>query len=714
MRNLSDAGARARSSGTLPASGPRRHAGRRGPDFLRGVLPVLAGLFAILAATAGPVAVAVAQATPEAASTPSPVATPAAVATPVPQTGAGPKGTLARGFGGTTVTPAEQELADKYAPVAMLKKQLKPCDPSGEQYLPIAVDVSLNDPEVKLRRDAGKGEAEDPVIMTGPSAQDLVDSDEHYYLDLPGNSLDPGCTYEKWSDERIAELGLVPSTYARVVREEGRPGQLALQYFFYWVYNDFLDDHESDWEMVQLTFDADTPEEALTRDPVTITFAQHERGENATWDEAKAQFDGTHIVTYPASGSHADYFSSEVWLGWGEHGAGFGCDRSDPDSVATPLKAIVVPTEIDPDGPFAWALFQGRWGERQSWVLDGPKSPNITDRWTRPISWTDDLRAKSLPIPNAKVVGLGPSAFFCTVSGLGGDLLKLFPGHPRPVEAGVIVALLAAFVISFITWRHLMRAVGLFFRDIPAFAVSCVLLIPVAALAAVVQEALTRWSISSDLLNEVTRSHGVVGWGISFVFHVMVQALVAPGIIIATRRVLAGQSKGLLDPLRESVPFMPAIVGAALVNTAILTLISLTVIGIPVAIYLATQWLYSPQAIVFDGASWLRARTVARDTIKGQWLSTLGVAVLVTYAVAVPGPLVGILLVLAGVSIPVAGIVSSAIFIVFYPITIITATLYYFDRRAQKGIAPEPAPASTPTTPSPSLTTPMAPAAPSA
>ncbi|MGN6485011.1 MAG: hypothetical protein ACTHMX_11475, partial [Thermomicrobiales bacterium] len=595
-----------------------------------------------------------------------------------------------------------------------LKKQLKPCDPSGEQYLPIAVDVSLNYPEVKLRRDAGEGEAEDPVIMTGPSAQDLVDSNEHYYLDLPGDSLDPGCTYETWSRERIAELGLEPSTYARVVREEGRPGQLALQYFFYWVYNDFLDDHESDWEMVQLTFDADTPEEALTQDPVMITFAQHERGENATWNEAKAQFDGTHIVTYPASGSHADYFSSEVWLGWGEHGAGFGCDRSDPDSVATPLKAIVVPTEIDPEGPFAWALFQGRWGERQSWVLDGPKSPNVTDRWTRPISWTDDLRAKSLPIPNAKVVGLGPSAFFCTVSGVGGDILKIFPGHPRLVEAGVIVALLAAFVISFITWRHLMRAVGLFFRNIPAFLVSCLLLIPVAALAAVVQEALTRWSISSDLLNEVTRSHGIVGWGISFVFHVLVQALVAPGIIIATRRVLAGQSKGVLDPLRESVPFMPAIVGAALLNALILTVISLTVIGIPLAVYLATQWLYSPQAIIFDGASWTRARTVARDTIKGRWLSTLGVAVLVTYAVAVPGPLIGILLVLAGISIPVAGIVSSAIFIVFYPITIITATLYYFDRRAEKGIAPEPAPASTATAPPAPLPAPVAPAAPPA
>ncbi|MGN6484099.1 MAG: hypothetical protein ACTHMX_06825, partial [Thermomicrobiales bacterium] len=170
MRNPSGAIARSRSSGASSARGQHRPADVPWPGLLRGLLPVLVGLIAILAATGGPVAVAVAQGTPDVveSATPSPAASPAAngVATPIPQTGAGRKGTLARGFGGTSVTPAEQELADKYAPVAMLKKQLKPCDPSGEQYLPIAVDVSLNYPEVKLRRDAGEGEAEDPVIMT--------------------------------------------------------------------------------------------------------------------------------------------------------------------------------------------------------------------------------------------------------------------------------------------------------------------------------------------------------------------------------------------------------------------------------------------------------------------------------------------------------------------------------------------------------------------
>ena len=34
------------------------------------------------------------------------------------------------------------------------------------------------------------------------------------------------------------------------------PGKLAVQYWFYYTFNDFTDKHESDWEMAQVDFDA--------------------------------------------------------------------------------------------------------------------------------------------------------------------------------------------------------------------------------------------------------------------------------------------------------------------------------------------------------------------------------------------------------------------------------------------------------------------------
>jgi hypothetical protein len=72
-----------------------------------------------------------------------------------------------------------------------------------------------------------------------------------YHLDFPGNALTPGCTYDRWSHRLNGSLK--PVTYARVVSDPSHPGKLALQYWFFYVFND---KHEGDWEMIQLDFNA--------------------------------------------------------------------------------------------------------------------------------------------------------------------------------------------------------------------------------------------------------------------------------------------------------------------------------------------------------------------------------------------------------------------------------------------------------------------------
>ena len=46
--------------------------------------------------------------------------------------------------------------------------------------------------------------------------------------------------------------------YAHVATDPAHPGKLALQYWFFYVYNDWNNLHEGDWEMIQLDFDAAT------------------------------------------------------------------------------------------------------------------------------------------------------------------------------------------------------------------------------------------------------------------------------------------------------------------------------------------------------------------------------------------------------------------------------------------------------------------------
>ena len=68
--------------------------------------------------------------------------------------------------------------------------------------------------------------------------------------------------------------------YARVVTDPAYPGRLALQYWFFYVFNDFNDKHEGDWEMIQLDFDAADGAGAHPT-PVEVGYSQHEGAERA-------------------------------------------------------------------------------------------------------------------------------------------------------------------------------------------------------------------------------------------------------------------------------------------------------------------------------------------------------------------------------------------------------------------------------------------------
>jgi hypothetical protein len=192
-------------------------------------------------------------------------------------------------------SPARQ-LAARYAPVLAVEPQPEPCG-SGEAYRPTSVDVVLGRRSVTLRGPDGE------VVKRAPTAADLFGRGEGYYLDLPGDPLDPGCTYEthyrRWS------AGRKPSVYAHLARDPRHPHKLALQYWLYYMFNDFTDKHESDWEMLQVDFAAANVKAALRGRPYEVDVAQHAGGERSAWRDPKLQRRGTHPLINVATGSHA-------------------------------------------------------------------------------------------------------------------------------------------------------------------------------------------------------------------------------------------------------------------------------------------------------------------------------------------------------------------------------------------------------------------------
>ncbi|MBI4935354.1 MAG: hypothetical protein HY828_15845 [Actinobacteria bacterium] len=305
----------------------------------------------------------------------------------------------------TAVDPATT-LAERHAPLVRIQEQLDACGP-GEAFQPADVDMILDQPDVALL------DSEGAVITTAPTAADLFDAPAGSNFDLPGASLRPGCDFDRRFGWRTTADR--PLLYTRVVTEQpssDRPPRLAVQYWMYFVYNDWNNLHESDWEMAQVVFDAATVDEALAEGPSLVALSQHYGNERRPWNQVERV--GERPVIYPAEGSHAIFFSQHLWFGMSGD-SGFGCDDTrGPSMQLDPLVRMMPEADtVTADSDFAWLGFQGRWGERQRGINDSELGPQYTEQWLDPFTWTDGGRTGAVTVPE---FDLGVTSFFCAAT----------------------------------------------------------------------------------------------------------------------------------------------------------------------------------------------------------------------------------------------------------------------------------------------------------
>ena len=346
----------------------------------------------------------------------------------------------------------EQTLAQHFSPVIKLVAQAHECG-TGESYEPIDVNTLFDQPTVALRGPWGR----DDLVKVAPSASDLTASRYEYHLDFPGNPLQPGCDYERWG--RLITAGTSPTIYAHVATDAADPDKLALQYWFFYVFNDWNNTHEGDWEMIQLNFDAGTAHAALSEKPVSVGYSQHEGAERAAWDDPKLTLvDGTHPVVHPAAGAHANFFGEDLYLG-SSASEGVGCDDTrGPTFQVLPIVKTIPNDPAAARSAFPWIAFAGRWGERQPAFFNGPTGPNLKEQWTEPFRWSaEDWRDRSIAVPGGGALGTGATDFFCGAVAGGSNLLRRSVDNPLPA-LGVLAALLV--LIGVPALAHVLAAGG--------------------------------------------------------------------------------------------------------------------------------------------------------------------------------------------------------------------------------------------------------------
>jgi hypothetical protein len=595
----------------------------------------------------------------------------------------------------------ERALADRFAPVIRLVEQNEECGP-GEPYDPLDVDLLLEkEPTVALR---GPWRATD-LVKIGPTAKELRNRYE-YHLDFPGDALNAGCDYERWS-RRLA-AGSKPTIYAHVATEDGKPGKLALQYWLFYAFNDFNNTHEGDWEMIQLVFDADDAQQALGRVPVEVGYSSHEGAERATWGDEKLDLvDGTHPVVYPGAGSHANKFTEALYIGSSAE-AGVGCDDTrGPHRELRPTVATIPSDAGGAVAAFPWIDFEGRWGELQKAFFNGPTGPNLKTQWTRPITWSEDWRDQSYAVPTAGLFGTGATDFFCVAVERGSRGLILLLRSPGLVALVLaILVALVAFVVIRPTWtpvaplklgrrrswgQILSASATMYVRHPLVFLGIGLLLIPISFVIALLQ-----WLALEglDVFDFVTT--GEVAGGSAFLALVIGTTLVllSLGLVQAAAACAlveldADRPVHAVKAYKEAFRRIRPLLGSSAVFVLVWIVLTATIFLIPVAVWIAIRWcLLAPvAALEEDRAQGVLSRS--RELVRRRWLRTASL-VGVSAAIALTlGPLLGALLIfLVDAPLAVLNLVAGIVYAAALPFVGLVTGYVYFDARTRLELEP--------------------------
>jgi len=260
------------------------------------------------------------------------------------------------------VAQSDENIAEQYAPILYFEQ--------GEVCYPVDVLYHINNSY--LYQFTG----DEPLLINeSPSNLDLSGyATDGYYLDnMLGTTDDENIIQDYQSKLNTLEYRV----YCHI-HQSG--GTTVVQYWMFYAFNKGeLNQHEGDWEMVQIVLSGGTPTDVM--------YSQHHGGQRATWDQVER--DGDHIKVYVARGSHANYLRP--------YSGKFGVASDIVGSNGKILESGDYTLELLESQD--WLSFAGRWGEFDSYEdvfrgKVGPQGPMYREdgvMWDSPIDWGNGL-----------------------------------------------------------------------------------------------------------------------------------------------------------------------------------------------------------------------------------------------------------------------------------------------------------------------------------
>ena len=211
---------------------------------------------------------------------------------------------------------------------------------------------------------------------------------------------------------------------------------------------------------------------------------------------------------------------------------------------------------------YPWLGFQGRWGEKQAGVFNGPTGPNDKTQWTEPFTWAaESWRDTSFAVPASGNIGTNATDIFCTSVAGGSELLrriKASPGISILVIGGLGVLLLWGLsrtrwdpsaplpVARPRAWGQMLTASWRMFASHPrVFLGIGLLFVPIGILIALLQYLLFHLTSLEALVDEAGRRNSFVAtlaFGVGLVFTLLGFALVQAATSRAVVEIDAGRA----------------------------------------------------------------------------------------------------------------------------------------------------------------------------
>jgi Vacuolar protein sorting-associated protein 62 len=590
---------------------------------------------------------------------------------------------------------ANAALAAKYSPIVRLVAQETPCG-SGEPYQPMPADAVLDTNQVALQ-----GPWDNDLVKVSPTGEELSAGLPNYHLNFPGDALRPGCDYEKW--QRLLDAKYRPTTYAHIMSEQG---QTALQFWFFYIYNDYNNKHEGDWEMIQLNFPAPDAAAALETSPTEVGYSQHNGAESAAWDASKLErVDGTHPVVYPAEGSHANYFQPALYLG-SSATEGVGCDNtSGPSRDLDPVVNVIPndPQQLRAQDP--WLLFRGHWGEAHPAFYNGPTGPLFRGLWVRPITWSQtSWHPSAFAIPGG-VSGLpDATTVFCGAIAKGSSLLTVaVQGGPVVFLAAAVAIVLLVLGLIRVDWRpsepyalarrrtlgQITTASARMYRRNPRLYLSIGAgFLPVWIAIGLLQRVIF-WITGLDVLSTVAGQTNAflvtAALGIWLLFSLMALTVVQAMVAHAMPRTGEDSPVTAREAYAAIRHFVRPLAAGLAVVTATVLLLELTFFGIPLAIWLVVRWSLFAQCIVIEQLTWREALRRSARLVHRRWLRVAWITLIVVGVAMLLGPTIGIALILvAPLGLGTVNLISALVSVLAVPYAAIATCYLYYDLRTRE------------------------------